>query len=66
MTDYTSAIAAIKVAMGTGILTVTSDGATTTYRSFLEMQKTLQWMEAQQAATAPAQVGFAKFESGDD
>lgn len=42
-------IAALEASIASGVLTVTHDGVTTTYRSYVEMQRTLSWLKGELA-----------------
>lgn len=42
-----SRIAALEASIASGVLTVRHDGVETTYRSYVEMQRTLSWLKAE-------------------
>ena len=57
MTDISAKIAALENAVGSGELTVESDGDRVTYRSMSDLLKALEYFRAQQV---PATVGVTR------
>jgi len=50
--EIQSRIDALESALASGVTTVSHNGTTTTYRSFVEMQRTLTWLKGEKLKAA--------------